>query len=92
MIVRISNEGQYEIAETDVAELNQLDNAAVSACASADETQFRAAYGALLTFVRGSGTMIGDEQLTGSDVILPPPDVSLQEASSEFTGDGLIPG
>jgi hypothetical protein len=27
-----------------------------------------------------------------SDIILPPPDVSLQEAKSAFQGEGLIPG
>jgi hypothetical protein len=30
--------------------------------------------------------------LVGSDVILPPPDVSLEEAKAEFTGEGLSPG
>jgi hypothetical protein len=25
-------------------------------------------------------------------VILPPPDISLEEAGEEFTGEGLIPG
>ncbi|MGP0047309.1 MAG: PspA-associated protein PspAA, partial [Solirubrobacteraceae bacterium] len=32
------------------------------------------------------------DQLFGSDIILPPPDVSLAEARSEFLGEGLIPG
>jgi hypothetical protein len=30
--------------------------------------------------------------LVGSDIILPPSDVSLAEARSEFQGEGLIPG
>ena len=32
VIVRISTEGQYEVSDADVAELNELDNAAVDAC------------------------------------------------------------
>ena len=32
-----------------------------------------------------------EDDLEGSDVILPPPDLSFAEAASEFTGEGLIP-
>jgi hypothetical protein len=31
-------------------------------------------------------------ELVGSDVIIPPADVSFEEAAEEFSGDGLIPG
>ena len=34
---------------------------------------------------------VADDELESSDVILPPADVTLQEASGEFTGEGLIP-
>ena len=92
MIVRISTEGQYEVAEADVAALNELDNAAVVACESSDEASFRAAFDRLLDLVREKGTPVADDSLSGSDIILPPPDVSLDEARTEFQGDGLIPG
>jgi hypothetical protein len=92
LIVRISNEGQYDVAEADVAALNELDNAAVEACQTSDEAGFRAAFDRLLDLVREKGTRIGDDDLQGSDIILPPPDVSLEEARTEFQGDGLIPG
>ncbi|MEA2213736.1 MAG: hypothetical protein QOF83_3684 [Solirubrobacteraceae bacterium] len=92
MIVRISNEGQYELSDADTAELNELDNAAVSACEAADETSFHNVFGRLLDFVREKGTPVPDDELFGSDIILPPADVSLEEAQSEFQGEGLIPG
>jgi hypothetical protein len=41
--------------------------------------------------VRAAGTRVPDEELSGSDVILPPADLSFQEAGREFTGEGLIP-
>ena len=41
--------------------------------------------------MRAEGTPLGAEELEESDVILPPPDTSFVEASSEFTGEGLIP-
>jgi hypothetical protein len=92
MIVRISNEGQYELSDDDTAKLNELDNAAVSACETANEAAFHDAFGRLLSYVRENGTPLSDDELVGSDIILPPPDVSLEEAQTEFQGEGLIPG
>lgn len=92
MIVRISNEGQYEIGESDTAELNELDNAAVGACETSDEQHFHVAFEKLLDFVRANGRLVGEDELVGSEMILPPPDVSLEEARAEFQGEGLIPG
>jgi hypothetical protein len=91
VIVRISNEGQYEVADADVDALNELDNRAVAACQSNDEQQFRDTYAKLLELVRTKGHPFEDDRLEGSDVIFPPPDVTLEEARSEFSGDGLIP-
>ncbi|MGH2876721.1 MAG: PspA-associated protein PspAA [Solirubrobacteraceae bacterium] len=92
MIVRIATEGQYELADADRAQLNELDNAAVSACESADEQAFRDVFSHLLDYVRTHGTPVAGDSLVGSEIILPPPDVSLDEARAEFHGEGLIPG
>jgi hypothetical protein len=92
MIVRISTEGQYEVGESDAAALNELDNEAVAACETTDEQRFHDAFMRLLSFVREKGRPVPEEELVGSDLILPPPDVSLQEARAEFQGEGLIPG
>ena len=91
MIVRISNEGQYEVPDEDVEALNELDNAAVATCQASDEAGFHSVYSRLLAFVREKGRPVPDDELVGSDIILPPPDVSLAEAKSEFQGEGLIP-
>ena len=92
MIVRISTEGQYRLDGADVETLNELDNAAVVACDASDEELFRDAYEQLLDFVRSKGSEVDNEELVGSDVILPPPDVTLEEAKADFNGEGLIPG
>lgn len=92
MIVRIATEGQYELSDQDADGLNELDNAAVSACEAGDEAAFAEVFGRLLDYVRTHGTAVADDALVGSDVILPPPDVSLEEARAEFQGEGLIPG
>jgi hypothetical protein len=92
MIVRIATEGQYEISGVDAPALGELDNEAVAACDSRDETRFRETYERLISFVRAHGRPVADDELVASDVIFPPPDVSLAEASREFSGEGLIPG
>jgi hypothetical protein len=92
VIVRISTEGQYELSDDDTGKLNELDNEAVAACDSEDERGFRDTFDRLLAFIRDNGHPVADDELVGSDIILPPPDVSLSEAQSEFRGEGLIPG
>ncbi len=92
MIVRIATEGQYEVQDGTVAELNELDNETVTACDAGDEERFKRVYKQLLQLIRTQGRPLGDDELEGSDLILPPPDVSLAEAKQEFSGEGLIPG
>jgi hypothetical protein len=92
VIVRISTEGQYELDDDELPALNELDNAAVASCEANDEANFHEVFERLLAFVRDKGTPVPDDELSGSDVILPPPDISLDEARQEFTADGLIPG
>jgi hypothetical protein len=92
VIVRIATERQYELSEESRAELGELDNQVVAACHAGDEQQFKATFARMLDFVRGEGQPVSEDELVGSDLILPPPDVSLQEASAEFSGEGLIPG
>jgi hypothetical protein len=91
VIVRIATEGQYEIDDARSDELNDLDNKCVEAVEAGDEAAWRAAYDQLLDTVRSAGTELSEDELTESQLILPPPDLSFDEASEQFTGDGLIP-
>lgn len=91
MIVRIAGAGQYRFPDEQASSLNQLDNEAVSAVEAGDETRFRQALDRMLDLVHSKGEPLPGDDLTPSDVILPPPDISLAEAAAEFTGEGLIP-
>jgi len=92
VIVRIATEGQYELAESHAEVLNELDNRAVGACDAGDEEQFKETFNELIDFVRRNGQPVPEDRLDPSDVILPPSDVSFDEARAEFSGEGLIPG
>jgi len=91
VIVRISGEGQFRLSDEDADRLNELDNRAVAAVEQGDETGFRELWSQMLELVASDGNTLDDEELTDSDVILPPRDISFAEAKGEFTGDGLIP-
>ena len=91
MIVRIAGEGQFRIPDEDRDKLNELDNAAVEAVEAGDEGRFQELWGQMLAMVAADGNALEDDELVESDIILPPRDISIEEASSEFTGEGLIP-
>ncbi len=92
MIVRILGEGQYDVAETHLDRLNELDAEVEVAVAAGDTARFRAALGALLDGVRSGGTPHDVEALDESDLILPPADASIDEVRALLDADGLIPG
>jgi hypothetical protein len=91
MIVRISGEDQYRLDADHDGRLNELDNDVLAAVDAGGEERFRDAYTRLLEFVRANGAVVADDDLEGSDLILPPSDLTLAEAGREFTGEGLIP-
>jgi hypothetical protein len=91
VIVRIAGEGQFELPDEDLDRLNELDNAAVAAVEAGDEAKFQELWGQMLAMVSADGNVLNDDELTESDIILPPRDISIEEARHEFSGDGLIP-
>jgi hypothetical protein len=91
VIVRISGEGQFKLPDEDAERLNELDNRAVSAVEQGDETGFKELWSQMLEIVASDGNEVDGDELVESDVILPPRDITFDEARGEFTGDGLIP-
>lgn len=91
MIVRISTEGQYELADDLMGELDRLDNQTVHAVESGDESAFASAFADLVGFVRDRGQLLGASDLRQSEIILPPPDTTLEHARDDFGGEGVVP-
>ena len=92
MIVRILGEGQVEVPESEVDELNSLDNALLRAVEADDEAAFRAAHAALLDRVRQLGTPLADDLLVPSDLVLPSADAGLAEVRELLGDEGLVAG
>jgi hypothetical protein len=92
VIVRILGEGQLSVDDGATAELNKLDTVLEDAVNRGDEAGFSAALAALLARVRAEGSPVPSDSLEPSDLILPPPDASMEEVRKMLTDEGLIPG
>jgi hypothetical protein len=92
VIVRVMGEGQFELADDRVDELNRHDDHIAAALASGDEPAFRSALRALVGLVLAEGTRLPDPELVPSDVVLPRPEASISEVAALLGEDGLIPG
>lgn len=92
MIVRILGEGQLEVPDSAVAELNELDQALEVAVERDDEVAFHPALEALLTKVKEVGSPAKADDLRPSELIIPRPDATMTEVRKLLTDEGLIPG
>jgi hypothetical protein len=91
VIVRLMGEGQYRVDDDLRARLNELDEEVGRAVQAGDEAALWKGLAALADAVRENGTPLADDDLTPSDAIVPPEDLSLEEAQELLTGEGLIP-
>ncbi|MFG2516728.1 hypothetical protein [Streptomyces sp. NPDC048584] len=91
MIVRIMGEGQVTLAESRLAELNELDEELLAEMENGDGPGFRATLQALLARVRDLGEPLPDDSLEPSDLILPSPEATLEEVQDLLQENGLIP-
>jgi hypothetical protein len=92
VIVRILGEGQLEVEDSAVSELNELDRKLTAAIDAGDEPGFRAALDTLLAQVRSLGTLLEPGSLQPSGLILPPSGATMDDVRKLLTDDGLIPG
>ncbi|MGQ4516179.1 PspA-associated protein PspAA [Streptomyces sp. DW26H14] len=91
MIVRIMGEGQARIAESHLAELNELDDRLMAEVRGGDEAGFRRTLTALLDRVRELGEPLPDDSLEPSELILPAGDATLEQVRELLSDEGLIP-
>jgi hypothetical protein len=91
VIVRILGEGQFQVDVDVAARLTALDAELDAAVEKHDDTAFRAALGAAVGLVRGSGTTVPDDTFVTADYILPFSDASVDEVR-KLLADGTLPG
>jgi hypothetical protein len=85
-------EGQYQLDDSAVDELNRLDEALESAIEQNDEAAFDAALQALLEKARSLGEALPVDAIEPSDLILPPAGATMEEVHELLADGGLIAG
>ncbi len=91
MIVRLMGEGQYRIDEELRSELDGLDTQAASAIDAEDEPSLDRVLDEMWRLVQERGERLADDDLSASDLIIPPSDLTLEETRALFSEEGLIP-
>jgi hypothetical protein len=91
VIVRLMGEGQYRVGDGVQGRLDALDNEAMNALDAENEGELDAKLDEMWELVRSEGEKLPDEDLSPSDVLIPPSDLTLQETRKLFAQDGLIP-
>jgi hypothetical protein len=92
MILRILGEGQFEVPEERMEELNRLDEEVQAAVDADDADGFTRALARLITGVRTAGRELPDDYLGPSDLVLPGPDATIGDVREVLGDEGLIPG
>ena len=91
MIVRILTEGQYNFPGAYMDQLNEIDNQLVEVVEEENRPEFERLLKSMLDLVRDNGSPVPVDEIVESDLVLPEPDITLEEAEAVFTGEGLIP-
>jgi hypothetical protein len=91
VIVRLLGEGQFRVEDALITRLNELDEEVARAVEQSDERALWTGLQALADTVREHGEKLSDEELRPSDAIIPPEDLSLEEARELLADEGFIP-
>ena len=92
MIIRIMAEGQFELEESAMDDLNRHDDQLLKAVESGDEASFKSALDALCNAVKTKGSAMAEDFLGPSDFVLPAPDATIEEVKALLSEEGLLPG
>jgi hypothetical protein len=91
VIVRLMGEGQYRVDDSLLGRLNELDDKASAAAEAGDEATLDQALEEMFELVRSEGTPLAAEDLSPSDALIPPSDLTLEETKQLLTQEGFIP-
>lgn len=92
MIVRIMGDKQYRMDSCFLDDMNSIDNQIVSHIDKGDVEAYKKDLSRLVSLVRAQGEPLGAENIAISDIVVPPEDLSLEEARRVFAGEGIIKG
>ena len=90
MIIRIVSEGQYEVPSSLFDELNAIDNTIVELVSKGNEEEYGKELSRLIDMIKTNGKQLDDSDIVESNIIVPPGDLTFEEAKEIFTGVGVF--
>jgi hypothetical protein len=93
-IIRVLGQGQFSVDSETLRKLNSIDNSIVRKLETENLTneEFKLKMEQLGEIVTKKGRLLDPKVIVSSDIILPGSDLTIEEASKFFHGEGIIPG
>jgi hypothetical protein len=91
MIVRILGDNQYVLDSKYLDKLNELDTCMVDHLGHEQVDDFDSCLHEMIYIIREKGTPLDPAEIRTSDLIVPSPDMTPDEARKLFTKEGIIP-
>jgi len=93
-IIRVLGHGQFSVDSETLRKLNAIDNSIVRRFEKENLTdeEFKMKIEQLGEIVTKKGKLLDPKVIVSSDIILPGSDLTIEEASKIFHGEGIIPG
>ena len=86
-------QGQFTVDNSTLKRLNEIDDSIVQLVSKerSDDVEFKKQLMELTDIVEAKGKPLDPKEIIQSDIILPSPDLSVDEAKRLFRGEGVIP-
>jgi hypothetical protein len=92
MIIRILGEGQFRLDDRLLDRVNRIDNKIVDHVSHGNKKEYARDLVNLISTVKELAEPLDPVEIIPSDIIIPPSDLSFEEARAVFSGEGLIKG
>jgi hypothetical protein len=92
MIIRIIGQGQYRVKSSLFDDLNRIDNKIVDYVQKGNEDGYKKSLAELIARIVSEGQVVDSKEIIESDIIVPPSDMTLEEARQVFKGTGIFEG
>jgi hypothetical protein len=92
MIIRILGDGQFRLDDNLLDRLNKIDNKIVNHVSQGNRIEFARDLANLISTVKELAEPLDPIEILPSDIIIPPSDLSFEEARKVFCDEGLIKG
>lgn len=92
MIIRILGDGQFRLDDNLLDRVNKIDNKIVKHVSQGNKEEYAKDLANLISIVKELAEPLDPVEILPSDIIIPPSDLSFEEARQVFCDEGLIKG